>query len=371
MNNFKKYSLSLLVIIICLITPCTVVAQQSDSVTLSLPQATLQPDTSGNLSLAIDNTQPVAGVQIRFIYDTTVGFQITDAALTTRPQGFTLVYQKNETTPAAVEVLVLLYALSGASISSGDGAILELQYTTTANAAGATPLTFTETVVGDQLAQSLEVNQKYGQITITSAIVDLDQDTIPDDQDNCPNTWNPDQLDSDGDGVGDACDLLISKTQDFFDRGGNTVYQGDFITYTLSLTNNFFNDLTLSITDTLNAYVSYVIGSFTVNGVAAADSYFSGGQFAFDWLDFDLGQTLNLAFKVQGSDLTPLGTFIDNTAWVSFFTPGNPALSKASNTVQVQVRAEGVIPEPSTVMLLSLGVVGLCALLRRSRRGRC
>ena len=154
-----------------------------------------------------------------------------------------------------------------------------------------------------------------GQITITQAVVDLDQDTIPDDRDNCPDTWNPDQLDSDGNGVGDACDLLISKTQSFIDRGGNTVYQGDFITYTLSLTNNVFNDLTLSITDTLNAYVSYYLGSLTINsvGVTDDDSYFSGGQFAYTW-DVDLGESLTLAFKVQVSDLAPFGTTIDNTA---------------------------------------------------------
>ncbi len=35
---------------------------------------------------------------------------------------------------------------------------------------------------------------------------DTDKDGIIDSQDNCPVTFNPDQLDSDGDGIGDACD---------------------------------------------------------------------------------------------------------------------------------------------------------------------
>ena len=35
---------------------------------------------------------------------------------------------------------------------------------------------------------------------------DRDGDSIPDDVDNCPDVYNPDQADSDGDGVGDVCD---------------------------------------------------------------------------------------------------------------------------------------------------------------------
>jgi hypothetical protein len=36
--------------------------------------------------------------------------------------------------------------------------------------------------------------------------LDTDNDGIPDDTDNCPNTYNPDQVDADGDGIGDACE---------------------------------------------------------------------------------------------------------------------------------------------------------------------
>ena len=35
---------------------------------------------------------------------------------------------------------------------------------------------------------------------------DFDNDGAPDTADNCPNTPNPDQADSDGNGIGDACD---------------------------------------------------------------------------------------------------------------------------------------------------------------------
>jgi hypothetical protein len=43
-------------------------------------------------------------------------------------------------------------------------------------------------------------------ITPTPLPPDSDGDGIPDDQDNCPNTFNPNQFDRDGDGIGDNCD---------------------------------------------------------------------------------------------------------------------------------------------------------------------
>jgi hypothetical protein len=40
----------------------------------------------------------------------------------------------------------------------------------------------------------------------TCSPLDADCDEIPDDQDNCPDDYNPDQTDTDGDGIGNACD---------------------------------------------------------------------------------------------------------------------------------------------------------------------
>jgi hypothetical protein len=49
-------------------------------------------------------------------------------------------------------------------------------------------------------------------------VVDTDGDGVPDDEDNCVTTPNPDQLDTDGDGLGDACDP---------DDDNDTVLDGD------------------------------------------------------------------------------------------------------------------------------------------------
>jgi len=44
-----------------------------------------------------------------------------------------------------------------------------------------------------------------------NCVVDSDGDGIDDSHDNCPNKANPDQLDTDGDGIGDACDRDIDN----------------------------------------------------------------------------------------------------------------------------------------------------------------
>jgi hypothetical protein len=48
-------------------------------------------------------------------------------------------------------------------------------------------------------------NESFTSSTLIT-LVDNDQDGICDDQDNCPNDYNPNQEDSDGDEIGDECD---------------------------------------------------------------------------------------------------------------------------------------------------------------------
>ncbi|MBM3881420.1 MAG: hypothetical protein FJ387_17125 [Verrucomicrobia bacterium] len=52
-------------------------------------------------------------------------------------------------------------------------------------------------------------------IALGAAAHDSDSDGVPDEADNCPTVFNPDQADIDGEGIGDACD-------DFVDPAGGT-----------------------------------------------------------------------------------------------------------------------------------------------------
>ena len=56
--------------------------------------------------------------------------------------------------------------------------------------------------------------------------IDTDQDGYPDSVDNCPDTANAEQLDSDKDGTGDGCDTdkeLEAKVRDVFTVPGDTM----------------------------------------------------------------------------------------------------------------------------------------------------
>jgi len=55
-------------------------------------------------------------------------------------------------------------------------------------------------------SQSLTSVEKSAVQKIVILLTDTDGDGVPDENDNCPNTFNPTQVDSDADMIGDACD---------------------------------------------------------------------------------------------------------------------------------------------------------------------
>lgn len=69
-----------------------------------------------------------------------------------------------------------------------------------------------------------ENNRDTCRFTVTVTLVDADSDNIPDWDDNCPADYNPGQLDSDNDGIGDICDWRLG------DANGDEEYNvGDVV----------------------------------------------------------------------------------------------------------------------------------------------
>jgi uncharacterized membrane protein len=56
---------------------------------------------------------------------------------------------------------------------------------------------------------------------------DTDCDGIPDASDNCPNDFNPEQVDVEADGIGDVCDLCVGPGIENFDPDGDPLNQAD------------------------------------------------------------------------------------------------------------------------------------------------
>ncbi|MCH8878021.1 MAG: thrombospondin type 3 repeat-containing protein [Chloroflexi bacterium] len=65
---------------------------------------------------------------------------------------------------------------------------------------------FTVALVVGLLALSSVAALAAPSLDVANQIIDTDEDGVPDVEDNCPDVPNPDQLDTDTDGLGDACD---------------------------------------------------------------------------------------------------------------------------------------------------------------------
>ena len=74
------------------------------------------------------------------------------------------------------------------------------------------------------LAVAYSDSSEDSQLTVLVAAFELDSDgdAVADSADNCPDDFNPDQIDTDADGIGDACAGCLDMDGDGFGADGIT-----------------------------------------------------------------------------------------------------------------------------------------------------
>ena len=113
----------------------------------------------------------------------------------------------------------------------------------------------------------------------TPPIPDLDGDGIPDDQDNCPTVSNPDQIDANGDGFGDACVSLITNISKGVSIGLNPIIGSNTaLDKDVSIGDNVVIGDNVSLSKNVNVGDGVAIGngSNLDQGVVIGDDVFIG-----------------------------------------------------------------------------------------------
>jgi len=177
----------------------------------------------------------------------------------------------------------------------------------------------------------------------TGGSPDSDNDGFPDFIDNCPNNYNPDQADSDGDGIGDVCEIVgpcsysISPTSQSFPDGGGagsiSVTSPSGCSWTTSESASWITIMSGS-SGSGNGTVTYSVSSNTSESSRTGTITIAGQQ--FNVIQEAAGCTYNISpnsgsFDASGgilqisvdANLSSCGwTTSDDISWLSL-APGN------------------------------------------------
>jgi hypothetical protein len=157
------------------IVPVTLhVVPTGDAVIMTIEDGFGSPGSTGNpVTISADNQSqnqtPIAAGEFRVVYDGSTGLDLDDVGVTARSSDFRVSYTVEDSDPAEVEVHILLYSLSNATIAPGTGPILELLFGVdpTAQAGDSSELSFTDVSLVDQQVNEIPVDfTDTGQFTI-------------------------------------------------------------------------------------------------------------------------------------------------------------------------------------------------------------
>jgi len=143
-------------------------ANDSIANVISFPHKRLFQNKQGTIGVSLKNIDIIGSGQFRFTYDSNIGLNITKVNITNRTTDFQTSFTQKCIDGSLNEVLVLFYSLAGKNINTGEGNILEFEYTTNEKT-GKTDVVFSEIILADTSATSLLFEAHNGSVDIQQA----------------------------------------------------------------------------------------------------------------------------------------------------------------------------------------------------------
>jgi len=144
-------------------------------------------------------------------------------------------------------------------------------------------------------------NNDFGQCDVGSwhLLSDTDSDGIPDVSDNCPTIYNPDQADSDHNGVGDACEPTLITLVSFTAEASNGRVKLEWET-AMEIDNLGFNLYRSKSRDGVYTQLNSDL-------IVAEGSWVKGANYVFD--DEDVKNRKTYYYKLEDIDIYGISTF--------------------------------------------------------------